>query len=197
MRKFNGEYAFTTDTITRELLRESEIPTSRARGGPSLSLSLFVSYSPRVHSCSGLKIGDIVSGRAKRRTRYRKPSSSSGANVARQSVPPYQRTHLSLTSLPCSPTCLPSFLLSFFLSLSLSAQLRLHTRQQDRVSRVTELDGGGVPGTPDHQLGSDSLGQETPGAVGGPSDLGDGVVDRSSAARVSRLQGTLYVPYRE
>jgi len=53
----------------------------------------------------------------------------------------------------------------------------LYARQQERVSRVAKLDGGGVSGSPDHQLGRDCLGQKTLGAVGSSSDLGDGVVN--------------------
>lgn len=102
------------------------------------------------------------------------------ASVAQQSrVPPYQRIHPSLTIL---------------LSFCFSPQLRLHARQQDRVPRVAEFDGGGVPGTSYHQLGRDSLGQKTSGVVGGPGDIGDGVINRGLAARLPRLQGMLFYP---
>lgn len=81
--------------------------------------------------------------------------------------------------------------LKLFLSLP---QFRLHSRQQDRVSRIAELDGGGVPGASDHQLGCDPVGQKTLGVVGCPSHLGYGVVNRGLAACLSRLQGTSSFP---
>jgi len=63
----------------------------------------------------------------------------------------------------------------------------LHTRQQDRVSRVAKLDGRGVPRASNHQLGCDSMGQETVRVVGCPSHLGYGVVNRGFAACLPRL----------
>jgi len=74
--------------------------------------------------------------------------------------------------------------------LSISCQLRLSGRQQDRVSRVAESDGRGVPGASDHQLGCDLVGQPTSRTMGVSSDSGDSVADRGLAARLSRLQGT-------
>jgi len=70
----------------------------------------------------------------------------------------------------------------------------LYTRQQDRVSRVAKLDGGRIPGTPDHQLGCDPMGQKTFRVVGCPSHLGYGVVNRSFATCLPRLQGTSSFP---
>lgn len=67
--------------------------------------------------------------------------------------------------------------------------LWLPIREQERVSRVAELDRGGVPGTPDHQLGCDPVGQKTLRVVGCSSYLGYGVVNRGFAACLSRLQG--------
>lgn len=100
-------------------------------------------------------------------------SDSCTPNIIRQSVPPYP--HSSVTYNP---------------SLSISFQLRLPARQQDRVSRVAELDGGGVPGASDHQLGCYSVGQQTLRVVGCPSHLSYSVVNRGFAACLPRVQGT-------
>lgn len=116
--------------------------------------------------------------RSKRCTRYRKSIEFVHAKYC-------ATIHLSLFT-HSSVTYNPSF--------SISSQLRLYTRQQDRVSRVAELDGGGIPGTPDHQLGCDLMGQKTLRVMGCPSHLGYGVVNRSFATCLPRLQGTSSFP---
>lgn len=97
----------------------------------------------------------------------------------------YHATIRPTLSTRSSITYTTLFLFLFF------SQLRLHTWQQDRVPRVTEFDGGGVPGAPNYQLGRDPLGQKTLRAVGGSSNPCDGIINRSLAARLPRLQGTL------
>lgn len=58
---------------------------------------------------------------------------------------------------------------------NLRSMLRLHTRQQDRVPRVTESNGRRVPRTSNHQLGRDLMGEKTFGTVGRSGDPGDSV----------------------
>lgn len=105
-------------------------------------------------------------------------SDSCTPNITRQSVPPYPHTHPSLITL-------------LFLSLS---QLRLHTRQQDRVSLVAELDGGRVSGAPDHQLGRHPVGQKILRIVDCASHPGYGIVNRGFATCLPRLQGMPFFP---
>lgn len=100
-------------------------------------------------------------------------SSDSCTNIAWQ--------FMSLSISAYHHTSSLKILLSFFL------QLRLHARQQDRVSRVAKLDGRGVPGASDHQLGRDSLGQKTLRVMGGSSDIGDGVANWGLATCLPRL----------
>lgn len=75
-------------------------------------------------------------------------------------------------------------------------QLRLHTRQQDRVPRITESNGRRVSRTSNHQLGRDLMGEKTFGTVGRSGDPGDSVSYGSAATRLSRLQGTHPFVYR-
>lgn len=72
---------------------------------------------------------------------------------------------------------------------NLCSMLRLHTRQQDRVPRVTESNGRRVPRTSNHQLGRDLMGEKTFGTVGRSGDPGDSVSYGSAATRLSGLQG--------
>lgn len=143
--------------------------------------SVFDIVSFLFFSCDG-DICTYFPMRPKRRTWYRKPIELVRFVHAKYhaTIRPSLSTYSSITYNP---------------SLSISSQLRLHTRQQDRVSRVAELDGGGVPGSPDHQLGCHSVGQKTLRVVGCPSHLSYSVVNRGFAACLPRLQGTSFFSF--